>query len=44
MAILGFLGLSGMLVKNAIVLIDQIESELQVTSQKVFGQQLTQIA
>ncbi len=28
MAILGFLGLSGMLIKNAIVLIDQIELEL----------------
>ena len=28
MAILGFLGLSGMLIKNAIVLIDQIEMEL----------------
>ncbi|MDF3130448.1 efflux RND transporter permease subunit [Kiritimatiellaeota bacterium B1221] len=29
MAILGFLGLSGMLIKNAIVLIDQIELELR---------------
>jgi len=29
MAILGFLGLSGMLIKNAIVLIDQIELELK---------------
>ncbi|PLX94613.1 MAG: AcrB/AcrD/AcrF family protein [Desulfuromonas sp.] len=29
MSILGFLGLSGMLIKNAIVLIDQIELELQ---------------
>ncbi|PLX98772.1 MAG: AcrB/AcrD/AcrF family protein [Desulfuromonas sp.] len=29
MAILGFLGLSGMLIKNAIVLIDQIELDLQ---------------
>jgi len=29
MAILGFLGLSGMLIKNAIVLIDQIEIELR---------------
>jgi multidrug efflux pump subunit AcrB len=29
MAILGFLGLSGMLIKNAIVLIDQIEMELR---------------
>jgi len=29
MAILGFLGLSGMLIKNAIVLIDQIELEKQ---------------
>jgi len=28
MAILGFLGLSGMLIKNAIVLIDQIELDL----------------
>lgn len=30
MAILGFLGLSGMLIKNAIVLIDQIELELRL--------------
>jgi multidrug efflux pump subunit AcrB len=30
MAILGFLGLSGMLIKNAIVLIDQIELELRM--------------
>ncbi|MCK5802013.1 MAG: efflux RND transporter permease subunit, partial [Lentisphaeria bacterium] len=28
MAILGFLGLSGMLIKNAIVLIDEIEQEI----------------
>ena len=28
MSILGFLGLSGMLIKNAIVLIDQIEQDL----------------
>lgn len=33
MSILGFLGLSGMLIKNAIVLIDQIEQDLSLGTQ-----------